>query len=559
MLQFLINTRAGCRRLFPRHLLDRITTLAFCVAAAIVPRFVDAQPLAANQRTRPNIVLIMADDMGFSDLGCYGAGYKTPNLDSLAAGGLRFTQFYNTGRCWPTRASLLTGLYPHQAGHAMKFGPTAPPAYQGTSRERGPMISEVLGAAGYRCYHSGKWHLETGGQPNPTWPLGRGFDRSYYTRTQSNYFNPRLVYDDHHLIKRPGAKAEYYQTDAISDHAVHALREHAAYHSQQPFFLYLAYTAPHFPLHAKPEDIEKYRGRFSAGWDKTRQQRLARMRKMGIVDCELSPRDADAAPWESLTPEEKRSWTDRMALHVAMIHCLDQGVGRVVRQLKEMQAWENTLVLFLSDNGASAEFLVRGDGHDPNAPAGSAATHLCLEVGWANASNTPFRFHKMWVHEGGIATPLIAHWPRGISARGELTHAVGHVIDIMPTCAELAGANIPAQTPSGKAAASLPGSSLASVLQGGAREPPAFLFWEHVGNRAIRQGDWKLVAENEKPWELYNLQDDRSELHDLAAKRPELAAQLAKRWQTFADATGVVPWNSLPQSRRSPGPNYRRK
>lgn len=514
---------------------------------------------------RPGFVVIMVDDMGFSDPGCYGGEVDTPHLNQLAAQGLRFTQFYNTARCWPSRASLMTGRYPHEAGHAMMFGGNAPRAYRGTTPQQGRFVSEVLREAGYRTYHSGKWHLQSGMIPRPpagkyrgqgyndSWPLGRGFDRSYCVKSQNNFFNPWQIYDEDQLVRRPGDHGDFYVTDAFSDRAVGYLKEHAEKHSDKPFFLYLAHTAPHFPLHALPADIDRHRQRYKAGWDAIRQQRLKRQREMGLLQCELSPRDEESEPWDSLTPEQQEMWATRMAIHAGMVHCVDRGIGRIVDQLRAMNALENTLILFLSDNGASAEYIVRGDGHDPNAPPGSEKTYLCLEVGWSNASNTPFREHKMWVHEGGISTPLIAHWPDGVSKPGRLTHQVGHIIDIVPTLLELAGVDAAAVKPS------VSGRSLAPILRGEQRDPHEFLFWEHTGNKAIRQGDWKLVAEHQGPWQLFNLATDRSELNDLAGQRRDLVQSLRRQWQTFAKQTGVVDWSSLPQSRRQPSGEYRRK
>ena len=508
---------------------------------------------------RPNILLIMVDDMGFSDLGCYGGDVDTPHLDALAKGGLRYTQFYNTGRCWPTRASLLTGYYPHQVGHAMKYGPKAPPAYQGTNREQAQMIPEFLGPAGYRCYHVGKWHLDAGGDTT-TWPLGRGFDRSYWVKNQNNFFNPYVMMDEHHPVKRPGADGDYYITSAFSDRTVHYLEEHAAYHAEKPFFLYLAHTAPHFPLHALQEDIDRFKGRYRQGWDEVRKERLARLKRIGIVSAEqqLPPRDEDAVAWDSLSEEEKDMWDTRMAIHAAMVYRVDVGIGQIVKQLRKMKVLDNTLILFLSDNGASAEYLVRGDGHDPAAPPGSGASYLCMEVGWANASNTPFRLHKMWMHEGGISTPLIAHWPQGIESPNTLVRHPSHVIDIVPTLAELGGATIATQL-AGRKLPQMPGISLAPTFQDQPPREHEFIFWEHVGHRALRMGDWKLVAQNQQSWELYNLASDRSETRDVIDQEPELARKLQARWQSFADEIGVVEWETLPQSKRSPGPDYRTK
>lgn len=485
----------------------------------------------------PNFVLIMVDDMGFSDLGCYGGEVDTPHLDHLAERGLRYTQFYNTGRCWPTRASLLMGVYPHEARHAMPWGHSAPEAYRGTGKSDGLLISEVLKAAGYQCYHSGKWHLDSRGKNlKDTWPLARGFDRSYFLKSQHNFFNPWLIYDDEKKVTRPGVKGDYYATEVLTEKAIGFLKAHP---KNQPFFLYLAHVAPHFPLHAPEEDIERHVDRYRVGWDEIRKQRHEKLQTLGLYDGPLAPRDPLVPAWQSLSESEQEMWATRMAIHAAMIHVVDRGVGQLVGQLKAMEVLENTLILFLSDNGASAEYIVRGDGHDPEAIPGSSGSYLCLEVGWSNAANTPFREHKMWMHEGGIATPLIAHWPDGIVNPG-LIHRVGHVIDILPTFAKLAGLEA-----KGEFLFNLPVSRT--------------LFWEHTGNKALRVGDKKIVKEHGKPWELYDLENDRSESIDLADRKPALLRELVGRWQSNAEEQGVVPWGSLPQSKQSPGPDYRKK
>ncbi|HUT91578.1 MAG TPA: arylsulfatase [Thermoguttaceae bacterium] len=540
-------------RISPSAAPARFTATVLVLAILVAPSLLGAENGPVR---KPNVVLVMADDMGFSDLGCYGGEIDTPHLDRLAAGGLRFAQFYNTGRCWPTRASLLAGLYPHQAGRAMSFGPSAPRAYSGIIPPACRMIPEVLAPVGYRSYHVGKWHLNSGRGPNETWPLGRGFDRSYFLATQDNYFSPRLVYDENEEITRPGG--DYYATEVLSKRAVTYLEQHAAGHSEQPFFLYLAYTAPHFPLHALADDVARFRGKYTAGWDVMREARYRRMRELGIVNCRLSPRDPDARAWDSLSDEEKDEWDARMATYAAMIHCVDRGVGYVVRQLETMGVLDDTLILFLSDNGSSAEYIVRGDGHKPGAPPGSRESYRCLEVGWSNVANAPLRMHKMWMHEGGIATPLIAHWPAGIEARGEITHQVGHVIDVLPTLVDVAGAAYP-ETFDGQRTTPLPGKSLAPILRGRKPEPREFLFWEHIGNKAVRQGDWKLVAEHRGPWELYDLSVDRSETNDLSGKHPEKVKELAELWAAYADRIGVVDWDTLPGSKRKPSPEYRRK
>ena len=411
---------------------------------------------ASDAPHRPNILLILADDLGFSDLGCYGSEIATPNLDRLAADGLRFTQFYNCARCCPTRAALLTGLYPHQAGVGHMCEDWRRPCYTIGLNDRCATIAELLHETGYRCYHVGKWHVggidaprASAKQPNTplpkNFPLDRGFDRFYGTGGGGNYFQPQLLYLERQPV-RPGP--DYYITDALSDYAVGFLEDHFQSHREAPFFLHLCYTAPHFPLHAKPADIAKYRGRYREGWDVLRERRFARQRELCVIDPQwkLSPRDPIAAAWSNVHDAQKDEWDLRMAVYAAMIDCMDQGIGRVLKAAK--RAERDTLVLFLSDNGASAEFMDTwpnpARGHKPGSATGTRESHRCLEVGWANAANTPFREHKMWVHEGGISTPLIAYWPGHISAPGRLTHEVGHVIDLMPTCLALAEAVYPA-------------------------------------------------------------------------------------------------------------------
>ena len=510
---------------------------------------------AVEKDQRPNILLIMVDDMGFSDIGCYGGEVDTPNLNRLAAGGLRFTQFYNTGRCWPTRAALMTGRYPHDVGHAMMYGADAPRAYQSTSKERALMIQERLKPLGYRTYHVGKWHLHSrqrGPAGASSWPLGRGFDRSYCVKSQNNFFNPNVMLDEHFTVKRPGNEdPDYYITRAFTDRAIHYLDEHQTYHREKPFFLYLAHTAPHFPLHALAEDVARFRERYRVGWDVIRRQRLARMKKIGILNAKLSDRDPDAVAWDSLSDEEKDEWSGRMAVHAAMIYRIDVGIGRIVKKLQAMKALDNTLILFLSDNGASAEYILRGDGHDPKAPLGSGETYRCLEVGWANAANTPFRYHKIWVHEGGTSTPLIASWPTGMKAKGKLTSELGHVIDVLPTVMELAGGEVKEE---------VSGHSLVPIFRGEENvDSERTIFWEHQGNRAIRQGDWKLVAVDGGPWEMYNLGEDRSETKNLIEVETARAEEMKMNWQLWAKDQGVVPWENLKKWRPIYSKDYRMK
>lgn len=510
---------------------------------------------------RPNVVLILADDLGFSDLGCYGSEIATPNLDRLAAGGLRLTQFYNAARCCPTRAALLTGLYPHQAGvghmnqDLSRFGA----AYAGGLNQQSVTVAELLGAAGYRNYLAGKWHVANSRDPQgANFPLNRGFDRFYGTFGGGHFFRPDNLFDGRAAIKPEG---DYYFTDAVTEYAVRFLDEHGREGKGAPFFLHVCYTAPHFPLHARPEEIDKYRDQYRAGWDALRAQRHARQKKLGIIDrrWQLSPRDPVAQPWAEV--KDQGEWALRMAVHAAMVDRMDQGVGRLLDAVGRLGAERNTLVLFLSDNGASAEFIDTwpnpARGHKPGAVVGTSESYRTLEIGWANAANTPLRENKMWIHEGGIATPLIAYWPAGIKARGRLAGDVGHVIDFMPTLLELAGATYP-RTFKGRTLTPPAGRSFAPVLQGkrlGART----LAWEHEGNRGIRVGDMKLVASYRGAWELYDLAADRTEVNNLAAREPGQVGVLAARWQEWAEQVGVVPWERLPGASYKPSLTYRRK
>jgi arylsulfatase A-like enzyme len=544
---------------------------SFSAIVAFSLSIVLATVAEAEDKPRPNILLILADDLGFSDVRCYGSQIETPNLDRLAEGGLRFTQFYNAARCCPTRASLLTGLYPHQAGVGHMLQAWKPPAYTNGLNESCATIAELLAAAGYRTYHIGKWHAGAAdvAAKSRNHPMNRGFARAYGTGGGGNFFDPRPLYLDRAAAK---AGADYYTTDAFTSYAVEFLREHGRREARrgadaQPFFMHLCYTAPHFPLQAKPSDIAKYRDKFRHGWDKEREQRFARLREIGLIEAaaKLSPRDPVARAWADLSDKERDDWAECMAVHAAMIDCMDQGIGKVLDAVKEIGAAENTLVLFLSDNGASAEALDSwpnpARGHKPGSTIGSRESHRCLEVGWANAANTPFREHKMWVHEGGIATPLIAYWPAGIAAKGKLTSQVGHIVDVMPTLLEVAGASYPAEF-QGRKLTPLPGKSLAKVLRDEAGDSSIgerTLAWEHEGNRAIRVGDWKLVAPFRGDWELYDLAKDRTESSNLAAEQPTKVQELAALWDKWAKEVGVVPWDELPGANYKPTKGYRKK
>lgn len=496
--------------------------------------------------TRPNVVMILADDLGYSDLGCYGGEIATPNLDALAANGVRFTQFYNTARCWPSRSSLLTGYYAQQIHRDALPGLGG--GGQGVRQDWARLLPDFLKSAGYRSYHSGKWHVD-----GPV--LAGGFDRSLDMKNQGNFFTSKGNSIDDVPVKVPADEKGYYATIATADHAIECLKDHAAGHADKPFFHYVAFIAPHFPLHALPEDIAKYRDKYLAGWDRMRAERHARQKEMGLSNTALSAVEREVGPpyafpeaisklgpgevnrplaWDSLNEEQRRFQATKMAIHAAMVDRMDREIGRIIAQLKAMGAFENTLILFASDNGASAEIMVRDGGHDPKAEMGSAATYLCLGPGFSNACNTPHRRHKTWVHEGGISTPLVAHWPMGIAAKGELRRTPAHVIDFVPTVLELAGVQKPTEW-KGQPIPPAPGRSLASALRADVNVERPGLWWLHEENRAIRVGDFKLVAAKGDAWALYDLSVDRAEQNDLSAKMPEKAKELADLWQKQTD------------------------
>jgi arylsulfatase len=523
-----------------------LTGGALAAPQAAVDRTPTPTPSGASD-ARPNVVIILADDMGYSDLGCYGGEIDTPHLDALAHGGLRFTQFYNTARCWPTRAALLTGYYAQQIHRDALPGIPGGGA-QGVRQNWARLLPDLLKPAGYRSYHSGKWHID-----GPV--LASGFAKSLYVKNDGNYFTAKGNLVDDRPFSPAVDESGYYTTNAIVDHAIDCLKEHETNHKNQPFFQYIAFIAPHFPLHALPEDIAKYRDKYLMGWEAVRELRFARQKELGIVDTALSPLERDIGPpydfpdafvklgpgevnrplpWSELNDEQRRFQATKMAIHAAMVHRLDQEVGRYLGQLESMGALKNTLILFASDNGASAEIMVRHGGHDPTAPPGSAATYLCLGPGFSSAANTPFRRHKTWVHEGGISTPLIVHWPKGIASSGQLRHTPAHVIDVVPTVLEVARVERPSQW-DGQPIPTPPGKSLVAALATDVPIERDSLWWLHEGHRAIRVGDWKLVAARNEPWELYNLKTDRAEQHQLAAELPEKVNQLAQLWQQQTD------------------------
>ena len=495
----------------------------------------------------PNVMIILADDLGFSDSCCYGGEIDTPHVDSLAAGGIRFTQAYNTARCWPSRAALLSGFY------AQSIRRDALPGDKGGMQKSRPswakLLPEFLKKAGYSTYHSGKWHIDGS-------PRDGGFERSLSVAGvgQDNYFAHQGVFED----DRPLPPSEdFYVTNAVGEHAVRCLKDHASKRGTTPFVSYIAFTAPHFPLHAPKELIEKYQKRYASGWNAVQQARFARMKEQGIVNSPLPPMEHKIGPpypflneksirqlggseidrplpWEQLSPEQRDFQSTKMAIHAAMVEAMDRQIGEVLKQLRAMDALDNTLLIFASDNGATAEMMIRGEGHDSTAPSGSRKTFLCLGPGWSSCANTPFRRHKTWVHEGGIATPLVVHWPQGIAARGELRHQMVHLIDVTPTVLE-ATALIDLGEKNGREFPPMQGRSFLTALADDKAVVHDTLWWCHENNRAVRVGDWKLVAAKNTAWELYDLSHDRGEINNLAAREPEKVLKLEKTWATLAE------------------------
>jgi len=596
-----------------------------------------ADNYAAATDSRPNVIIVMADDMGFSDVGCYGGEIETPNIDRLAAEGVRFTQFYNTARCCPTRACLMTGLYPHQAGVGHMMGDRGFDGYRGDLNRHCVTIAQVMKSAGYATYMAGKWHVTRHWRMEDSkhnWPRQRGFDRFYGTiQGAGSFFDPYTLTRGNEFIV-PEDPDTFYYTDAIAESAAAFVREHR---DKRPLFMYVAFTSPHWPMHAKPEDIAKYKGRYDKGWDALRAERHRRQIEMGLVkpDWKLTPRDPNAPAWEDA---ELKPWhCRRMEVYAAMVDCMDQGIGRIVAALKETGRLDNTLVLFLADNGGCAEeYGSRGpvrpdpskdiplrpmgpdelqtrmqpavtrdgvevsltpkefdllvalvgregaaasrvslmkevwghraavasrtvDTHRDGRPVrtgrgvmpGSSDTYIAYGLPWANASNTPFRLYKHWVHEGGIATPLVAHWPAAIPAErsGKLVGEPGHLIDLMATCVDVGGAEYPEKL-DGHAITPMQGVSLRPALEGKPLKRPRPIFWEHEGNRAIREGKWKLVARGAGgPWELYDLEADRTELNDLAEQHPDRVEAMAARWEKWAIEAHAKPWPYGPKPR----------
>ncbi|MAZ26844.1 MAG: arylsulfatase [Cytophagaceae bacterium] len=540
-------------RFFSSSLLAFAITLSSC-------KTLSKETIAKGEDTpvqKPNIILIMSDDMGYSDIGAYGGEVETPNLDKLAAEGVKFTQFYNTARCCPTRASLMTGLYPHQTGIGHMTNPPNSdqhdmelPAYRGYLNKNNVTLAELLRQAGYHTYMSGKWHL--GMEKEDQWPLQRGFEHFYgILPGASNYFRPEaprgITVDNEQVVI---TDEDYYTTDAFTDNAIKFIDGSQSQQDDKPFFLYLAYTAPHWPLQAPKENIDKYRKMYDEGWQAIREERYARMQKMGIIDEQTVLSDQDSKAWDSLSGEKKKEMSLRRAIYSAQIDRMDENIGRLVEHLKQKGLYENTLLVFLDDNGACAEGGMLGGG-----PAKQLETKegyfLSYGQAWANASNTPFRKYKHWLHEGGIATPLIVHWPAGIKGdnNGKTIRQYGFLPDIMATFADVSGAQYPAQY-NGNAIPPMEGESLLPLLEGSVgqiHDKP--IFWEHEGNKAVRLGNYKLVMEwkgkNKNHWELYDISSDRSEENDLSAQNPDKVNEMVAMWESWAKDKQVEPWDKI--------------
>ena len=525
--------------------------------------FATTNVVAAKPPAKPNVLLVLADDLGYSDLGCYGGEIATPTLDTLAKNGLRFRQFYNGTRCCPSRASLLTGLYPHQAGVGLMNNQTAAAGYKGFPQPNTVTIAEVLRTAGYHTSMVGKWHLSAG--PKTPRPTDRGFDEFYgmvggfNSFFQEDPFYTRLPAD---RKKREYSKDGFYSTDAFGDYSLDFLAE--ARRAKKPFFQYLAFNAPHFPLHAKPDDIKAYADTYTKGWDKLRAERHARQIEIGLFPkgTPLSPpseykaragidRQGTNPAWDTLDADRRADLARRMAVFAAMITCMDRNIGRVVDDLKKNGELDNTLILFLSDNGACAEWDPFGFDEssgpkntlhtgDARSAMGSAKTYHSYGSGWANAGSTPFRLYKHYCHEGGIRSPFIAHWPAGITAKGEFRDQPGHIIDVMATCVDLGGAKYPAKVGE-NAITPMEGASLRPAFADKPLERE-LLAWEHEKNRAIRVGRWKLVAKTGGAWELYDIEADPVELKNLATTNRGVVTNLAAKWDAWAKRCNVLPY-----------------
>ena len=539
-------------------------------ATALLPMTGDA-----SSGARPNIIFILADDMGFSDIGCYGSEIETPNIDSLAKGGLRFTDFHNSPRCWPSRAALLTGMYSHQANMGMMVndhGTYPYPSYDGDLSTNCVTIAEALKAGGYATLMTGKWHLTplNGGKHN--YPLQRGFDRYYgIIGGATSYFDPETLTEGNEPIGMKQLPKDFYLTDAFGDKAAEFIGDAAK--EGKPFFLYAAFTAVHWPLMAPEETFAKYKGRYAGGWDALRRKRHAKQLAMGIVKEEwgLTARDPRVPEWERASFHE---WEERrMEVYAAQLDKLDQNVGKILSKLRQLGILENTIVCFMSDNGGNFEEMGRRvpghaknpsipdatkdgiplvPGNDPSIMPGGPATYASYGIPWGNASNTPFRLYKHYAHEGGISTPFLVQWPRGLKKTG-IVHTIGHEIDVMPTFLAAAGVSYPTTNKAGTIPPPLEGKSLMSVFEGGEIAERS-LFWEHEGNCAVREGKWKLVSRFPDAWELYDMEHDRTERHDLADMYPDRVVKMLGDYTAWAKRVGAKPW-PMPETPAGPERN----
>lgn len=575
-----------------RSLLRRTIVLA-AGAAVFAPGAIARADAAGTTPAKPNIIVIMSDDMGYSDIGAYGGEIRTPNLDALAKDGVRFTQFYNTARCCPSRAALLTGLYPHRAGIGYMLQNTPHPGYSTNLSSETVTMAEALKPAGYRTYAVGKWHVTHSNKEDYAfahWPLQRGFEKYYgIIGGSASFFDPATLARGNELISSrndPEYKPDnYYITDAFTDNTIKFIDEHQKESPDKPFFVYLTYTAAHWPLHAPEEDIARYKGHFDAGYEALRQARFERVKELGLIpkDFEWSPTVGD---WSEV---EDKAWDLRqMETYAAMVTSMDTGIGKIVDKLKAENLLDNTLILYMQDNGGCAEEIGRNevvtgektyppmkpeelqkhqqpvqtrDGRavrrGPGVMAGTEDTYMGYGEKWANVSNTPFTLYKHWVHEGGISTPLIAHWPKGIpqALKNQFVREPGHLVDIMATVIDVADASYPANI-RGLKTPPLAGKSLLPLLQEKEFERGGPIYWEHEGNRALREGDWKIVTRGSGPWELYDIAKDRGEQHNLADKHPEKVKELVAKWDKWAAENQVLPLDGWQQgSRRAPHRN----
>ena len=542
-----------------KHIITPVSA-ALAFSTAILGCGSQDQGQRMAEKAAPHIILIMADDMGFSDIGCYGGEVRTPNLDRLAQNGIRYSQFYNAARCCPTRASLLTGVYPHQAGMGwMTNANLGTPAYQGDLGKNVATIAEVLRTASYTTYMTGKWHVSNTrkdhGGVMDNWPTQRGFDRYFGIVQGAGHYFKLPVYSGNRKYPSP---ENFFFTHAISDSSAMFIDEHFGQNPGNPMFMYVAYTAPHWPLHALEEDIEKYRNVYDEGWDVIREKRLKKQYELGLWEKEvqLSPRDERVPAWDTLSQKEKEEFALRMAIYAAQIDEVDQGIGRIIRKLEEHNQLDNTLIFFLADNGGCAEFISSGKSKDLTGDL--ADTWESYRINWANVSNTPFREYKHWTHEGGIRSPLVVHWPAGIdpSLKNGFVREPAHLTDIMATCVDVAGAAFPAQL-NGIDIVPMEGTSLVPHFRKQSNHRPP-IFWEHEANIAMRDGDWKLVAKtpenaefDTRMLELYHIGEDPTELNNLASAFPGKLDSMYKAWESWAHKVGVFPMDTREYNIRS--------